>query len=170
MAGQSTSPTSPASQTSAVAVIYFAILGIATTAFGLADLMVTASGSEFAYGILEIPNDIFRGGWGGLVVFFAGLLYLSGARNTGDIHQFAKVAMGSILIWIIAGCDIFAMITESIPSWEEETGPWFNTIDGFLGAYAPPYAPAVILLPFSLVVIYYIRKRTSGKGGSGNSS
>jgi hypothetical protein len=138
-------------------VIYFAILGIVTTAFGLADLLVTAGGAEFARGIIEIPNDIFRGGWGGFVVLSAGLFYLSGARNIGDIHQFAKVAMGSILIWIMAGSDIFAMITESIPGGED--GPWFNTLDGFLAMYAPPYAPAILLLPFSLVVIYYIYHR-----------
>ncbi|HDN65296.1 MAG TPA: hypothetical protein ENF23_03220 [Methanosarcinales archaeon] len=151
--------------------IYFALLGIVTTAFGLADLLVTASGSEFAYrGFLEIPGDIFRGGWGGIIVLFAGLFYLSGIRNFDDIHQFAKVVMGSILIWVVAGCDIFAMITESIPSWNEETGPWFNTLPDFIAAYAPPYAPSVLLLPFSLVVIYYIRKRASGEEGSGNSS
>ncbi|KAF5411402.1 MAG: hypothetical protein U9N46_05100 [Euryarchaeota archaeon] len=147
------------SKSSPTAAIYFAILGIVTTAFGLADLLVTAGGAEFAYGtaILEIPNDIFRGGWGGLIVLFAGLFYLSGAKNIGEIHQFAKVAMGSILIWIMAGSDIFAMITESIPGGEE--GPWFNTLDGFLAMYAPPYAPAVLLLPFSLVVLYCIYHR-----------
>lgn len=173
MAGQSTSQTSQTSSpssTSPVAVIYFAILGIVTVAVGVADLLVTASGSEFAYGILEVPNDLFRGGWGGLIMLFAGLLYLSGVRNMDDIHQFAKVTMGSILIWIIAGCDIFARITESIPSWEEETGPWFNTLPGFIEAYAPPYAPAVLLLPFSLVVLYYISKRASGETRGGNSS
>jgi len=145
------------STASSGAAIYFAILGIVTTAFGLADILVTAAGSEFGYGILEIPNDIFRGGWGGLIVLSAGLFYLSGARNIGDIHQFAKVAMGSILIWIMAGCDIFAMITESIPGGED--GPWLNTLPGFLEVYASPYAPAVLLLPFSLVVIYYIYQR-----------
>ena len=151
--------------------IYFAVLGIVTTAFGLADLLVTASGSELAYGgILEIPGDLFRGGWGGIIVLFAGLFYLSGIRNFDDIHQFAKVAMGSILIWVVAGCDIFAMISESIPSWEEETGPWFNTLPDFIAAYAPPYAPAVLLLPFSLVVLYYISKRASGETRGGNSS
>ncbi|MEA1906019.1 MAG: hypothetical protein U9N12_03555 [Euryarchaeota archaeon] len=170
MAGQSTSQTSSSSPSSSVAVIYFAILGIVTVAAGLADLLVTASGSEFAYGILEVPNDLFRGGWGGIIMLFAGLLYISGVRNMGDIHQFAKVAMGSILIWIIAGCDIFARISESIPSWEEETGPWFNTLPGFIEAYAPPYAPAVFLLPFSLVVLYYISKRASGETRGGNSS
>ena len=149
---------------------YFAILGIVTTAFGLADLLVTASRSEFVYGgVLEIPGDIFRGGWGGIIVLFAGLFYLSGIRNFGDIHQFAKVVMASILIWVVAGCDIFAMITESIPSSSEETGAWFNTLPEFIAAYAPPYAPAVLLLPFSLVVIYYIRKRASEEEGSGNS-
>ena len=170
MAGQSTSQASSPSSASPVAAIYFAILGIVTVAVGVADLLVTASGSEFAYGILEVPNDLFRGGWGGLIMLFAGLLYLSGVRNMDNIHQFAKVAMGSILIWIIAGCDIFARISESIPSWEEETGPWFNTLPGFIEAYAPPYTPAVLLLPFSLVVLYYISKRASGETRGGNSS
>ncbi len=151
-----------AENASPVAAIYFAILGIVTTAFGLADLLVSAGGGEFSYGILEVPGDIFRGGWGGLVVLFAGLFYLSGVRNFDDIHQFAKIVMGSILIWIMAGCDIFAMITESIPGGEE--GPWFNTLSGFIGTYAPPYTPAVILLPFSLVVIYYIYQRNSSEG------
>ena len=149
-----------AENASPVAAIYFAILGIVTTAFGLADLLVSAGGGEFSYGILEVPGDLFRGGWGGLVVLFAGLFYLSGVRNFDDIHQFAKIVMGSIMIWIMAGCDIFAMITESIPGGEE--GPWFNTLSGFIGTYAPPYTPAVILLPFSLVVIYYIYQRNSG--------
>ena len=151
-----------AENASPVAAIYFAILGIVTTAFGLADLLVSAGGGGFSYGILEVPGDIFRGGWGGLVVLFAGLFYLSGVRNFDDIHQFAKIVMGSILIWIMAGSDIFAMITESIPGGEE--GPWFNTLSGFIGTYAPPYTPAVILLPFSLVVIYYIYQRNSSEG------
>jgi len=151
-----------AENASPVAAIYFAILGIVTTAFGLADLLVSAGGGEFSYGILEVPGDLFRGGWGGLVVLFAGLFYLSGVSNFDDIHQFAKIVMGSILIWIMAGSDILAMITESIPGGEE--GPWFNTLSGFIGTYAPPYTPAVILLPFSLVVIYYIYQRNSSEG------
>ncbi|MGP8329141.1 MAG: hypothetical protein ACT6FF_02320 [Methanosarcinaceae archaeon] len=140
-----------------IAVIYFAILGIITTAFGIADILVTAGSGSFASGILEIPDDLFRGGWGGFIVLSAGLFYLSGIRNFENIHQFSKIVMGSILIWIMAGCDIFAMITESIPGGED--GSWFNTLDGFLGMYAPPYAPAVLLLPFSLMVVYYIFKR-----------
>ncbi len=140
-----------------IAAIYFAILGIITTAFGIADILVTMGAGSFAFGILEIPGDLFRGVWGGFIVLSAGLFYLSGIRNFENIHQFSKIVMGSILIWIMAGCDIFAMITESIPGGED--GTWFNTLNGFIGTYAPPYAPAVLLLPFSLVVVYYIYKR-----------
>ncbi|MCD6472654.1 hypothetical protein J7K55_05980 [Candidatus Aerophobetes bacterium] len=140
-----------------VGSLYFGILGVIALAFGIADLVVTIGGSSVCWGILEIPNDMFRGGWGGFIVLFAGVFYLSGTKNFSEIHQFSKVVMGSILIWIIAGCDIFAMITESIPGGEE--GPWLNTLEGFLGTYTPPYPPAIFLLPFSLVAIYYIRKR-----------
>lgn len=135
-----------------LAKIYFGILGAVTLAFGIADLLVTVGGGSLSMGILEIPGDAFRGGWGGFIVLSAGLFYLSGIKDITKIHQFSKVVMGSILVWIVAGFDIFAMITESIPG--EET--WFNTLEGFLGTYAPPYAPAVLLLPFSLVVVYYI--------------
>ncbi|ADI74140.1 conserved hypothetical protein [Methanohalobium evestigatum Z-7303] len=136
-----------------IATIYFAVLGIVTAAFGLADILVTAGAGSLSHSLLEIPGDLFRGGWGGFVVLTAGLLYLSGIRNFDDIHQFSKVVMGSIMIWIVAGCDIFAMFAGSIPGGD---AGWFNTFSGFIGSYAPPYTPAVLLLPFSLVVIYYV--------------
>ena len=118
-------------------------------------MAVTISKDAYPLGIVEFPGEMFRGGWGGLVVIFAGFFYLSGAKNFSEIGQLSKVVMGSILIWLMAGCDLFAMITESIPG--GETG-WFNTMGDFLGTYAPPYTPAMLLLPFSLAVIYYIRK------------
>ncbi|CAD6491629.1 MAG: hypothetical protein ANIMEMIM_00192 [Candidatus Argoarchaeum ethanivorans] len=139
------------------AMICIAILGLVTVAFGLADILVSAGGDGTGLSILEIPGDMFRGGWGGLIVLFAGLFYLSGCKNVAEVHNASKVAIGSVLIWIMAGTDIFAMITESIPGGED--GPWFNSLSGFLGTYAPPYAPAIFLLPFSLVVVYYILKQ-----------
>jgi len=134
--------------------IYFGILGMVTVAFGIADLLVTIGGDSISWGILEIPADMFRGGWGGFIILFAGVFYLLGVKNFSEIHQQGKVVMGSIMIWIVAGCDIFGMITESIPGGEE--GGWLNTLEVFLETYAPPYPPAIFLLPFSLVVIYYI--------------
>jgi len=140
-----------------IGAVYFAILGAVTLAFGVVNLIVSAGGEDFTIGILNIPGDPFRGGWGGLIVLFAGIFYLLSIKNFDEIHQFGKAVMGSILLWIVAGMDIFAMITESIPGGEE--GGWFNTLEGFLGTYAPPYPPAIFLLPFSLVVIYFIKKR-----------
>ncbi len=136
--------------------VYFLILGLITLVFGITDLIVAITGSEYSLGVLDIPNDGFRGGWGGLVIIFAGVFYLSGLKNLHEIHQLAKVMMGSILLWIIAGTDIFAMVAESIPGGED--GGWFNTARGFWEAYAPPYTPAVLLLPFSLVVISCIHE------------
>ena len=135
--------------------VYFGILGVVTLAFGITDLIVTIGGGSFSYGILEIPNDGFRGGWGGFVVLFAGLFYLASVKSMSEIHHLSKTVMGSILLWIIAGTDIFARICESIPGGEE--GPWFNPLKDW--AYNPPYPPAMLLLPFSLLAIYYIRKK-----------
>ena len=137
--------------------VYFGILGFITLIFGIADLMVTIGGSDFSWGILEISSDMFRGGWGGLIVISAGLFYLSSLKNFLEIHQLSKALMASILIWILAGTDIFVRITESIPGGEE--GPWFNSLEGFLGTYAPPYPPVIFLLPFSLVILFFISKR-----------
>jgi uncharacterized membrane protein (GlpM family) len=137
--------------------VYFGVLGIVTLIFGIADLIVAIGGSNFSWGILEISSDMFRGGWGGLIVIFAGLFYLFSLKNFLEIHQLSKALMASILIWILAGTDIFIRITESIPGGEE--GPWFNSLEEFLGTYAPPYPPVIFLLPFSLVILFFISKR-----------
>ena len=135
--------------------IYFGALGIAALILGIADFVCGAVGSAPEWGILVIPgDDPFRGLWGGLIVIFAGLFYLSGVKNISKLSQFSRIVMGSILVWIVVGCDIFAMITGSIPG--EET--WFNSFGNFIGAYAPPYPPAIFLLPFSLLVFYCIRE------------
>jgi len=137
--------------------IYFGFFGIVTLVFGIADLIVSIGGSDFSWGILEISSDMFRGGWGGLIVVFAGLFYLSSLKNFLEIHQFSKALMASILIWILAGTDIFVRITESIPGGEE--GPWINSLEEFLGTYAPPYPPVIFLLPFSLVILFFLNKK-----------
>lgn len=144
------------------AIVYFIILGIVSLSFGIMDFAATVGHLDLAWGIIEIPNDGFRGGWGGLVIIFAGVFYLLGVKNIKEIHQVAKLIIGSILIWIIAATDIFAMFTESIPG--GEGGPWFNTLEGFLETYTPPYPPAIFLLPFSLVTIFYMVKSARASG------
>jgi len=140
-----------------IGIVYFRILGIVTLIFGITDLIVTIGGNDFSWGVLEISSDMFRGGWGGLIVISAGLFYLSSLKNFLEIHQLSKALMASILIWILAGTDIFVRITESIPG--GEGGPWFNSLEGFLSAYIPPYPPVIFLLPFSLVILFFVGKR-----------
>jgi len=138
------------------AQIYIAALGLVTMILGLVDILVWigfTGGIEF--GIMEIAgDDFFRWAWGGLVVFLGGALMLYGCRNVGNIQEFSKVLLGAVLVWIIAACDIFAMICENIPA-GEEAPEFLNSFAGFVGGFAPPYAPAVILLPFTLVIAYF---------------
>lgn len=141
--------------------IYFGFLGVLTVLAGLKYLLCAFSEEWVWKDVMMAPGGIFGGGWGGLILVFAGLFYLVGLKNLGEVHSFSKVVMGSLLVWIVAGFDLFAMITESIPGGEE--GGWFNTAEGFFNTYAPPYSLAIFLLPFSLVVIYYIRKRKEGQ-------
>jgi hypothetical protein len=80
--------------------VYFGILGFITLIFGVTDLLVTLGGSDFSWGVLEVSSDMFRGGWGGLIVISAGLFYLSSLKNFLEIHQLSKALMASILIGI----------------------------------------------------------------------
>ena len=139
--------------------VYFAIFGTVALALGVAELVVSVAGGagfagEASWGALEMSGMFLW--WRGAILFFAGLFYLSSVKNFSEVHQLAKAVTGSIMIWIVAGIAIWARIAGSIPGGEE--GPWFNTLEGFLASYAPPYCPAVFLLPFSLVIIYYIKR------------
>jgi hypothetical protein len=133
--------------------IYFTIFGLIVLAFGAAELLLGITGRSFELGLLEMSGEFLL--WQGIILFSAGAFYLSSFKNFSDIHQQAKVVMASVMIWIVAGMQIFGMILESIPGGED--GGWFNTAEGFLETYAGPYIPELFLLPFSLVVIYYIR-------------
>ncbi|HDS63227.1 MAG TPA: hypothetical protein ENN52_03680, partial [Methanofollis liminatans] len=55
----------------------------------------------------------------------------------------------------VAGCDIFGMICTSIPAGEESEA-FFNSFAGFIGGFAPPYTPAVLLLPFMLAIAFFL--------------
>ncbi|HEC77186.1 MAG TPA: hypothetical protein ENI33_08045 [Thermoplasmatales archaeon] len=131
--------------------IYFAIFGLVVLSIGILEILLSLTGRSFEWGIMEMSGEFLL--WRGLILFFAGAFYLPSIKNFTDIHQLAKVVMASVMIWIIAGVKIFSMILESIPG---EEG-WLNTFEGFLESYSAPYIPSLFLLPFSLVVLYYIR-------------
>ena len=134
--------------------VYLAILGIVAFSFGAAEILLSITGKEVEWGILDMSGDFLV--WRGLILLFAGLFYMVCIKNFADIHQQAKAIMASVMIWMIAGMQIFGMILESIPGGEE--GGWFSSGEGFLAAYSAPYIPSLFLLPFSLVVIYYINR------------
>ncbi len=144
-------------QKNTISGIYIGLLGLATLAFGLADILVWAGISPgFQVGILEIAgDDFFRWAWGGVIMVFAGLFMLAGSRKALSLEQFAKVTLGSVLVWVIAGTDIFARFCENIPA-GEEAPEFFNSVVGFIGGFAPPYSPAMLLLPFTLVIAYLL--------------
>jgi len=140
--------------------IYFAILGAVAIAFGVAELVASVVGG-FTWGILDSSGaaDPTFLPWRAIILLSVGLFYLTGVKNFAEIHQLAKVVMASIMIWIVAGMAIWSRIASSIPG--EET--WFNSLEGFLRSYGPPYCPEMCLLPFSLVVLYYIWKERDGR-------
>jgi len=133
--------------------VYFTVLGLVVLGIGAAEILLGLTGRSLECGIMEMSGEFLL--WRGLILFFAGAFYLSSIKNFADIHQQAKIVMASVMIWIIAGMQIFSMILESIPGGEE--GGWFNTLEGFLASYSAPYIPSLFLLPFSLVVLYYIK-------------
>ncbi len=150
-------------QKNTISSIFIGLLGLATLAFGLADIFVWVGMSPgFQIGILEIAgDDFFRWAWGGFVMVCAGIFMLAGSRKALSLDQFAKVTLGAILVWVIAGTDIFARICENIPA-GEEAPEFLNSLSGFIGGFAPPYSPAVILLPFTLVILYLLYTKAYG--------
>ena len=135
--------------------IYFTILGAVALAFGAAELIASAGGG-FTWGILDSSGatDPLFLPWRAIILLSVGFFYLSSVKDFAEVHQLAKAVMASIMIWIVAGMAIWTRIASSIPG--EET--WFNSLEGFLASYAPPYCPEMFLLPFSLVIVYYIMK------------
>jgi hypothetical protein len=144
-------------QNSTILSLYIGLLGLVTLAFGLADILVWAGASPgFSIGILEIAgDDFFRWAWGGAVMVFGGLFMLGGVKSAGSLELFGKAVLGAVMVWIIAGTDIFARLCESIPA-SEEAPEFFNSVAGFVGGFAPPYSPAILLLPFTLVFVYFL--------------
>jgi hypothetical protein len=147
--------------------IFFALLGIAAIVLGILEFVVLGTyGLEgHNWGPLGVfPGDFGEGAWWtGIVLICAGALYLSSVSKFAEMRQLAKAVLASIMIWILAGISLWGMITESIPT-GAESGPWFNNAADFFTTYAWPYAPEIFLLPFSLVIIYFIlRKRATGK-------
>ena len=131
---------------------YFGILSLVVIGFGFLELLFFLTGGEFNYGILRIPPAIVRG----IVIASMGIFMLAGAFKLKSIDGLALVTLACIMLWVFAANDIFETVTTSILPGEDTEG-WFNSFDGFLNTYKGPYNPCVILLPFTLPVLFYIK-------------
>lgn len=147
-------------KTYTITSIVVALVGAAALALGLADLLVWAGGAgPIDIGILEISgDDFFRWAWGGLVVAFGGFFMLAGARNPGNLDSRATALLGAAMVGLIAGCDLFALVCGGIPAGEESTA-FFNSVEGFVSGFLPPYTPALVLLPFIIIVDWLLLDR-----------
>jgi len=134
--------------------LYFAIFGLIVLGVGIVEILLALTGGCVERGLMIISDEEDFLLWRGLVLFFAGAFYISSFKNFSDIHQQAKMLMASLMIWIIGGIAILGMILGSIPG--PEDGAWFNTAEDFIASYAGPYIPSLLLLPFSLVALYYV--------------
>jgi len=131
--------------------IYYAILGAAAFALGGAQLVLGLSGNELTIGPMVMSGEFML--WRGIILLCAGVLFLQSLRDFQDIHQQGRMVIASAMIWIVAVMEIFALVTGAIPG----DGTWFNTWGGFIEAISPPYIPSLMLLPFTLVTLYYIK-------------
>lgn len=135
--------------------IYFITLGAIVLLTGILEMCAAIFNLPNACPFVAFSHDAFRGIWGSLIMIFSGIYYLAGIRLFGEVHQLAKLTLASILLWIMAATDIFTILTAAIP--DPDGQHWVNTLHGFLNTLAPPYSSAIILLPFSLLIIPCLR-------------
>ncbi len=135
--------------------VYFAVLGAVTLWFGCWELATSLGITElWATEWFELfPESMdWMCLWRGIVTFLAGLLIMWGAFRFSNVEGFGTSLIGVIMLWILAGCDILKIICGSLSG----QGSWTYTLYGFLKYYTPPYPTATWLLPFSLVMIFFI--------------
>ena len=95
--------------------------------------------------------------WEGLVVFLAGWLIIWGAFNLRSIRGLSEVIIGSIMIWLAGIGDFLKMMFAGIG--DPFMGRVLNTFPDFLRCISPPYSVATWLIPFTLVIIFFVVKR-----------
>lgn len=101
--------------------------------------------------------------WEGLVVFLAGWLIVWGAFNLRSTSGLGEVIIGSSMIWLAGLGDFLKMVFAAIG--DPFMGKVLNTFPDFLRGIGPPYSIATWLIPFSLVVVYFIVKHGKVQAG-----
>ena len=133
----------------------FLAVGIALVLSGVTELFLGITGGQFASGVLAIGGELLL--WRGIILLPAGVFLIYGALSGLDsLKNQARVFMGSMMIWIVAGIELLGTLLEAIQGAEEV---WVASTGDLVAAMGPPYSPAVIVLPFTLVAFRYTKRR-----------
>jgi hypothetical protein len=152
--------------------VYFVILGAAAVYLGglqfVGALGVKVEKLWFikAIGVLDVlfRRLAYMNLWEGLVVFLAGWLIIWGAFKLRSTSGLGEVIIGSIMIWLAGVGDFLKMLFAAFG--DPFMGKAFNIFSfDFLRGIGPPYSIATWLIPFSLVVIYFIVKHGEAQDG-----
>lgn len=134
---------------------YFGLLGVAV---GLAGLLAVARGVGLAIpdpqstlAVLTVSGTFLL--WRGVILLSAGAFYLYGAiEGLDEPAMQARVFMGSLMLWIVAGVDLLGRLLGAIPGGSDQ---WIAGGGEVLAAMGPPYSPAVLAAPFALAALAY---------------
>ncbi|MFW6376535.1 MAG: hypothetical protein ACOC0F_01035 [archaeon] len=139
---------------------YFGAFGGLLLLVGGVALLLGITGGEFEVSFVTISGTFLA--WRGIVVLSAGAFYLHAVANgLEDRRQQATVFMGSLMLWIVGGTDLLATLLGAVPG-----GPdvWIASAGDLAAAMLPPYSPAIVALPFSLVALAYTGWRPPSPG------
>ena len=134
---------------------YFGVLGVAV---GLTGLLAVVRGLGFAVpdpqptlAVLAVSGTFLL--WRGVILLSAAAFYLYGAtEGLGDPAMQARVFMGSLTVWIVAGVGLLGRLLGAIPGGADQ---WVANGGEILAAMGPPYAPAILAAPFALAALAY---------------
>lgn len=124
-----------------------ALVGILTLIPGLLEIMLPLIGQTYQWGKIAFEGDFLI--WRGVILVASGFFYLLAINEINPIQKRAQAVLSSMMIWIVAGAELFSLVLQSIPG---GGGRWLNTPGEFLSSYTGPFSPALFLLPISILL------------------
>ena len=134
--------------------IYFFFLGLLLLFVAVLQSLTVFSDFTVGLGFVKIPEMFSL--WRALVLGLAGLIYISGVVRPGNIYSRSRTVLASIMVWIVGGLDIFDISITALRRLRFGAEyPVYFFGGRFVETIAPPYHPALYLLPFTLVALCY---------------
>ncbi len=132
--------------------LYWVVVGIGLLVVGGIELAVGTLGVSRTVGPVSIGGTYVL--WRGIIVAAAGGVYVHAVlADIPQIREQATIVLASGMLWITAGTQVLTTVLGAIPG---GAGTWIAPPGAILGALAPPYAPALIAVPFTLPAIRHL--------------